>query len=122
MNDNLNNFNELGLIPIPSSIKKLDLDITLNTAIRVIYNDNDKALKKGQSMKSLEDLVKTYIDPYKPTDTKPKTDKQQQKSDQSKAELNKQITDFINSEKVEDIKNNSVSKEEAKNKVNQFFL
>ena len=47
MNDNLNNFNELGLIPIPSSIKKLDLDITLYTAIRVIYNDNDNALKKN---------------------------------------------------------------------------
>jgi len=39
-----------------------------------------------------------------------------------RAELNKQITDFINSEKVEDIKNNSISKDEAKNKVNQFFL
>ena len=83
---------------------------------------NDKALKKGQSMKSLEDLVDKYVDPYKPTNTKPKTDKQQQKSDQQKAELNKQITDFINSEKVEDIKSNSVSKDEAKSKVNQFFL
>jgi len=83
---------------------------------------NDKALKKGESQKSLEDLLDKYVTPYKPTDTKPKTDKQQQKSDQSKAELNKQITDFINSDKVEDIKNNSVSKEEAKTKVNQFFL
>ena len=31
---------------------------------------NDKALKKGAPQKSLEDLVTTYIDPYKPTDTK----------------------------------------------------
>ena len=83
---------------------------------------NDKALKKGESQKSLEDLLDKYVTPYKPTDTKPKTDKQQQKSDQSKAELNKQITDFINSDKVEDIKSSSVSKEEAKTKVNQFFL
>jgi len=82
---------------------------------------NDKSLEKGESQKSLEDLLDKYVTPYKPTDTKPKTDKQQQKSDQSKAELNKQITDFINSDKVEDIKNNSVSKEEAKTKVNQFF-
>ena len=37
-------------------------------------------------------------------------------------ELNKQITDFINSEKVEDIKSNSVSKDEAKSRVKQFFL
>jgi len=82
---------------------------------------NDKSLQKGEPQKSLEDLLDKYVTPYKPTDTKPKTDKQQQKSDQSKAELNKQITDFINSDKVEDIKNNSVSKEEAKTKVNQFF-
>ena len=83
---------------------------------------NDKALTKGATQKSLEDLVKTYVDPYKPTDTKPKTDKQQQRSDKQKAETNKQITDFINSEKVEDIKTNSISKDEAKTKVKQFFL
>ena len=82
---------------------------------------NDKALKKGAPQKSLKDLVATYIDPYKPTNTKPKTDKQQQRSNQQKAELNKQITDFINSDKVEDIKSNSVSKDEAKSKVKQFF-
>ena len=46
MNNNLNNFNELGLVPIPSSIEKLNLDITLNNTIKVLYNDNDKALKK----------------------------------------------------------------------------
>ena len=36
-------------------------------------------------------------------------------------ELNKQINDFINSDKVEDIKSNSVSKDEAKSRVKQFF-
>ena len=83
---------------------------------------NDKALKKGEPQKSLEDLLDKYVTPYKPTDTKPKTDKQQQKSDQSKAELNKQINDFVESDKVEDIKANSVSKDEAKSRVKQFFL
>jgi len=82
---------------------------------------NDKSLQKGEPQKSLEDLLDKYVTPYKPTDTKPKTDKQQQKSDQSKAELNKQITDFINSDKVEDIKSSSVSKDEAKSRVKQFF-
>ena len=82
---------------------------------------NDKALKKGESQKSLEDLVDKYIEPYKPTDTKPKTDKEKARSEKSKVELNKQISDFINSDKVEDIKNNSVSKDEAKSRVKQFF-
>jgi predicted kinase len=82
---------------------------------------NDKALEKGESMKSLEDLVDKYITPYAPTGTKPKTDKEQAKSAALKAELEKQINDFVNSDKIEDIKASSVSKEEAKSRVNQFF-
>ena len=46
MNNNLNNFNELGLVPIPSNIEKLDVDIALTNIIKVLYDDNDKALKK----------------------------------------------------------------------------
>jgi predicted kinase len=82
---------------------------------------NDKALEKGESMKSLEDLVDKYLTPYSPTDTKPKTDKEKAKSAASKAELEKQINDFVNSNKIEDIKASSVSKDEAKSRVNQFF-
>jgi predicted kinase len=82
---------------------------------------NDKALEKGEPMKSLEDLVDKYLTPYSPTDTKPKTDKEKAKSAASKAELEKQINDFVNSNKIEDIKASSVSKDEAKSRVNQFF-
>ena len=82
---------------------------------------NDKALKKGEPLKDLKTLVDKYVDPYKPTDTKPKTDKEIERSKKSKEELNKQINDFINSDKVEDIKSNSVSKDEAKSRVKQFF-
>ena len=46
MNDKLNNFYELGLVPIPSSIEKLNLELTLITTINVFYDGNDKALKK----------------------------------------------------------------------------
>ena len=82
---------------------------------------NDKALEKGEPMSSLESRVDKYITPYSPTDTKPKTDKQKAKSAASKAELEKQINDFVNSDKIEDIKASSVSKDEAKSRVNQFF-
>lgn len=82
---------------------------------------NDKALEKGESMKSLEDLVDKYLTPYAPTDTKPKTDKEKERSVASKAELEQQINDFVNSNKIEDIKASSVSKDEAKSRVNQFF-
>ena len=82
---------------------------------------NDKALKKGEPQKSLEDLLSTYVDPYRPTDTKPKTDKQKERSQKSREDLYKQIEDFVASNKVEDIKQNSFTKKEAKQKVNQFF-
>ena len=82
---------------------------------------NDKALEKGEPLKSLETLVDKYVTPYAPTDTKPKTDKQQARSDASKAELEKQINDFVESDKIEDIKASSVSKDEAKSRVKQFF-
>jgi len=82
---------------------------------------NDKALKKGEPLKSLETLVDKYVTPYAPTDTKPKTDKEKARSEKSKAELAQQINDFVESDKVEDIKSNSVSKDEAKSRVKQFF-
>ena len=82
---------------------------------------NDKSLEKGESQKALEDLVKKYIDPYKPTGTKPKTDKEKARSDKSREELNQQINSFINSDKIEDIKDSSVSKKEAKQEVKRFF-
>lgn len=82
---------------------------------------NDKALEKGEPMKSLEDLVDKYLTPYAPKDTKPKTDKEKERSVASKVELEKQINDFINLNKIEDIKSSSVSKDEAKSRVNQFF-
>ena len=40
---------------------------------------------------------------------------------ESQNELEKQINDFVSSDKVEDIKANSVSKDEAKSRVNSFF-
>ena len=72
-------------------------------------------------MKPLKDGVDKYLTPYAPTDTKPKTDKEKARSEKSKAELEKQINDFVSSDKVEDIKANSVSKDEAKSRVNSFF-
>jgi len=82
---------------------------------------NDKALQKGEPLKDLKTLVDKYIEPYKPADTKPKTDKEQARSDKAKAELEQQLNDFIQSDKVEDIKANSVDKDEAKSRVKQFF-
>ena len=57
---------------------------------------NDKSLEQGEPQKSLEDLVKKYLDPYKPTGTKPKTDKEKATSNKKREELNQQVKDFLN--------------------------
>ena len=78
-------------------------------------------LGKDETMKDVEKILKTYIDPFKPTDTKPKTDKEIASAKQQSEELNKEIQDFLNSDKVQNIIDNSVSKEEAQSKINSFL-
>lgn len=46
MENKQNHFNELGLIPIPSSIEKLNLELSLKTTIHVFYDNSDESLKK----------------------------------------------------------------------------
>ena len=82
---------------------------------------NDKQLKKGEDRRSLEDLFLVYIEPYRPTDTKEKTPKQKEASKKRKEATRKQIEDFIKSNKVDDIIQNSMSKKEANQKIQRFI-
>jgi|TARA_B100002019_G_scaffold13135_1_gene10632 predicted kinase len=77
--------------------------------------------KKPFTDKSVEELVKTYLDPYKPTGTKPKTEKEIERSRLQKEKLNQEITDFINSKQTQYIIDNSITKKEARNKIENFF-
>jgi len=71
--------------------------------------------------KSVEDIVTKYLDPYKPSDTKPKTPEEQAKSDAKKAETNKQVADFMSKDQVQNVIDNSVTKEEAQSKIKAFL-
>lgn len=76
---------------------------------------------EDQTVKDVEQILKKYVEPFKPTDTKPKTDKQKAKSEADKKKLNQQVQDFINSPKIKDIIDSSVSKEEAQQKITSFL-
>jgi hypothetical protein len=76
---------------------------------------------EDEKLKDVEDVIKKYLTPYKPTGTKPKTPAQQARSDKQKTEVNAQIQALLNDDGVKDIIDNSVSKEEAQSKLKQFL-
>lgn len=71
--------------------------------------------------KSVEDIITKYLDPYKPTGTKPKTPEEQAKSDAKKAKTNQQVANFLKKDQVQKVIDNSVTKEEAQSKIKAFL-
>ena len=88
------------------------------------FGDNFVAVAntlEGQKIQDIEKIVTKYLDPFKPTNTKPKTPAQQEKSNLQKAELNAQIQDMLSDEFLNDVIGYTVSKEEAQSRINQFI-
>ena len=71
--------------------------------------------------KSVEDIITRYLDPYKPTGTKPKTPEEQAKSDAKKAKTNQQVANFLQQDQVQKVIDNSVTKEEAQSRIKAFL-
>ena len=71
--------------------------------------------------KSVEDIITKYLNPYAPKDTKPKSPEEQAKSDAKKAQTNKQIAAFMSKDQVQNVIDNSVTKEEAQSKIKAFL-
>jgi len=62
-----------------------------------------------------------YLEPFTPKDTKPKTPKEQARSDARKTKDREEIKKFLSDKVVKDIVNSSVSKEEAQSKLKAFL-
>ena len=76
---------------------------------------------EDEKLSDVADIIKKYLDPFKPTGTKPKTDAQKARSEKSKAELNAKVKELLSDDNVNMIINQSVSKEEAQAKIKQFL-
>lgn len=93
-------------------------------AYEAMFKDNFVSVAntlEDEKLSDVADIVKKYLDPFKPTGTKPKTASQQARSDKSKAELNAKVKELLADDHVNMIINNSVSKEEAQAKIKQFL-
>ena len=78
-------------------------------------------LLKDEKLEDLESIVKKYLDPFKPQNTKPKTDKEKERSRKQKEKINNQIKALLADDGVKNIIDNSVSAEEAQSKLKQFL-
>ena len=75
----------------------------------------------NETMKDIEDILQTYIEPFKVKDGREKTEKEEARSKAQKEKLNQEIQDILQSDQTQNIINSSVSKEEAQNKINSFI-
>jgi len=76
---------------------------------------------EGDKLENLEDIIKKYLTPFKPTGTKPKTPAQQKRSDDRKAKEAEMIKSLLDDEFVDDITSDGLSKEEAQMRLKKFL-
>ena len=109
----------------PVIVMRTWLSVTKNfIPYKNLFGDNFVSVAntlQDEKLKNVEDVIKKYLEPFKPTGTKPKTPAQQARSDKQKAETNTQIQALLNDDGVKEIIDGSVSKEEAQSKLKQFL-
>ena len=109
----------------PGIVMKTWKDVTQNyEPYKNLFGSNFVSVAntlEDQEISDLEDIMKTYLDPFKPKGTKPKTPKQQASSDARKAKDAEQIKTMLNDKFIQNIVNNSVSKEEAQSQLKSFL-
>ena len=109
----------------PAIVMRTWLSVTKNfIPYKNLFGDNFVSVAntlQDEKLKNVEDVIKKYLEPFKPTGTKPKTPAQQARSDKQKAETNTQIQALLNDDGVKEIIDGSVSKQEAQSKLKQFL-
>ena len=110
----------------PAIVMRTWMDVTKNyKPYSDLFDQNNFALVantlEGEKLDNLEDIVSKYLTPFRPTGTKPKTDKQKARSKIKKAEEAETIKSLLNTEFVNDIVSNGLSKDEAQAKLKQFL-
>ena len=109
----------------PGIVMKTWKDVTQNfKPYKDLFGSNFTSVAntlKDQEISDLKGITDTYLVPFTPKGTKPKTPEQQAKSDARKAKDAEEIKTMLNDEFIKDIVNSSVSAEEAQSKLKSFL-
>ena len=109
----------------PAIVMSTWLSVTKNWApYKQMFGDNFVSVAntlEDKKLKDVADVIKKYLDPFKPTGTKPKTPAQIEKRKKQKTEANAQIQALLSDDGAKEIIDGSVSKEEAQAKIKQFL-
>ena len=76
---------------------------------------------ENQEVGNLEDIIDKYLIPFKPEGTKPKSPKQQKRSDDRKAKDAEEIKSMLNDDFIENVVRSSMSKDEAQMRLKDFL-
>ena len=110
---------------LPGSVLSAWKSVTQNFEdYQNLFGDNFVSVANtgdSETMKDIENILKTYVDPFKVKDGRQKTEKELARSKAQKAKLNQDIQDILQSDQIQNIINSSVSKEEAQGKINAFI-
>ena len=109
----------------PGIVMKTWKDVTQNfTPYKNLFGSNFVSVAntlEDQKISDLKDIVKTYLVPFTPKGTKPKTPKQQASSDARKARDAEEIKAMLNDKFIQNIVDNSISREEAQSRLKSFL-
>jgi len=110
---------------MPGAVLSTWKDVTKNfNEYQSLFGDNFISVANtggSETMKDIENILKTYIEPFDVKDGKPKTEKEEARSKARKEKINQEVQDILQSDQVQNIINSSVSKEEAQSKINSFI-
>jgi adenylate kinase family enzyme len=104
----------------PAIVMRTWMNVTKNYEPYKDMFDNNFALVANtleDKMDDIDAIIKKYLDPFKPQDTKEKTPAQQARSDKQYAEMKTDINQLLKS----DFSKDSLSKEEAQSKIANFL-
>ena len=110
----------------PAIVLKTWNSVTNNYApYRQLFDDDNfisvANTLEDEKLEDLDAIVDKYLKPYAPKDTKPKSPARAAYAAKQKEKVNNEIKKLLADDGVKDIIDNSVSGEEAQNKIQQFL-
>lgn len=110
---------------MPSIVMQAWANVTKNFLPYLnLFGENFVATTKDKelfSKKSLEDIIKRYVEPFRPTDVKPKTSSEEARKAKEYEKLIEDILKLLDKKSIQDILQQTISIPEAQSKIKQFL-